>query len=191
MEQGRLVEEWLLVVVGRPPVAGRGHLAARLRVMGLVGIPEGGGPEAPEEDDEDERGRQKTESGVVRELATRIYRSSAEPGGPHPVRLLHRVTSRDRQAFRHVPGCALKSLHGPYNDLNCSSSDASPTSSARVGRAGESCGRPRRGDPLSDPARTCPRPDRFVYNWSTKFDRPRGQQVSGRDAYSRPHRRLD
>src|SRR5213076_2926300 len=107
MEQGRLVEEWLLVVVGRPPVAGRGHLAARLRVMGLVGIPEGGGPEAPEEDDEDERGRQKTESGVVRELATRIYRSSAAPGGPHPVRLLHRVTSRDRQAFRHVPGCRL------------------------------------------------------------------------------------
>ncbi|PYR44042.1 MAG: hypothetical protein DMF95_24435 [Acidobacteria bacterium] len=48
-----------------------------------------------------------------------------------------------------MPGCALKSLHGPYNDLNCSSSDASPTSSARVGRAGESCGRPRRGDPLA------------------------------------------
>src|SRR5712691_6345408 len=104
MEQDRLIEEWLLVVVRRPPVAGRGHLAARLRVMGLIGIPESGSPEAPEEHDEDERGRQKTESGVVGALATQTDRRIVRRGGPHLVRLLHRVTSRDRQIFVHALG---------------------------------------------------------------------------------------
>ena len=55
VEEHRLVEEGLLVVVRRQPVAGPQHLARRFGVVGLVGIPERRRAEPPEEDDEQQR----------------------------------------------------------------------------------------------------------------------------------------
>ena len=52
VEQHRLIEERLLVVVRRPPVGRRQHFTRRLGIVRLVGIPERRRAQAPEHDDE-------------------------------------------------------------------------------------------------------------------------------------------